>query len=263
MVLPPTSSSTCYKDYCNDPSLTGLTSISFYKTKLGAIYASWSTEAILPLGHDELVREVIVDMSQSMPGDLLVFVTDSTHGAGWDEHWGSLFGYVGDVVDQDIKIVELDNDIFDSCLPSYIQNNVDAQIQLLEADTNIQLVAAAGLGNTTKAHGTRKCMFIPAPQMPYILIEPPRNARQTLEVLVAAMRSLYLKVVQERTGKAFYNPVSVARARQHNILYTQLLSLSPTANGRDPVLHRLLGAMREVRDGVLDGLTDHQIGHTK
>ena len=209
-VLPPTPSLTCYKDYCNDPSLKGLASLSLYKAKLGAIYASWSTEANLPLSYDELASEVIMDMSQSMPGGLLVFMTNPTHVSsmakvihiacthtGCNEHWGSLFGYVRDVVNQDIKIVELGNNLFDTCLPSYIQSNVDAQIQLLKANPNIQLVAApnavAAAGNAAKAHGTKKCMFIPASLMPYVLTEPPRNARLTLEVLVLAMRALDLE----------------------------------------------------------------------
>ena len=46
-------------------------------------------------------------------------------------------------------------------------------------------------------------------------------------------------------------------------MYTQLPSLKPTPNGKDPALHRLLGAMREVKDGVLNDLTDSRIDRTK
>ena len=116
---------------------------------------------------------------------------------GRNIHRGSLFGYAGDVVDQDIKIVQLDNDLFSITLPSYIQTDVDAQIQLLVADLNIQLAAvpdaAAADTNTAKAHSTTNCKLIPAPLMPYVLTEPPRNVQQTLEVLVATISALDLE----------------------------------------------------------------------
>ena len=112
----------------------------------------------------------------------------------------------------------------------------------------------------------------------YVLTKPPRNAQQTLEVLVVAMRALDLEdtcgplihflifattdnnasavpnTVQDHAGEAFHNSVLVSRARHHTTRYAQLPSLKPTPNGRDSTLHRLLGAIREVQDGVLTTL---------
>lgn len=65
--------------------------------------------------------------------------------------------------------------------------------------------------------------------------------------------------VQLTSGGVFANPVKVARARRNAVLYAQLPTLRPTPNGQDPALHGLLGAMREVRDGVLDDLADRRI----
>ena len=118
-----------------------------------------------------------------MPGGLLIFVTNPAHVSGVarvihnvcthtgrDAHQESLFGYVGNVVDQDIKTVQLDNDLFDTPLPSYIQTDVDAQIQLLTADPNIQLAAvpdiAAAVANTTKTHITRNSVLFQHPSCP-------------------------------------------------------------------------------------------------
>jgi len=300
MVLPPTPSPTCYKDYCNDPALTGLSSIGLYKAQLGEIYESWSTDVNAPLATGELLDEVVMDMSQGMPGGILVFVTDANHVSGVarvlhnlrshndrGEHRGSLFAYVGDVADQDIELVEFDGDILEEIpLEVKIRTDVDAHIQLLAVDANVQLVAApddAELGaNTAKRHGARGSMFIPAPLMPYVMTEPPRNARQTLDVLITAMRGLDLEdtcgplidfllyattdsaagaspqTVQLKAGDSFDNPVQVARSRRNSILYAQLPILRPTPNGRDPALHGLLGAMREVRDGILDDLGDRR-----
>ena len=69
--------------------------------------------------------------------------------------------------------------------------------------------------------------------------------------------------VQDHAGVTFHNPVQVSRVRQHTILYTQLPSLKPTPNGRDPELHRLLNVMHGVRVGLLGDLTDCQINRTK
>ena len=115
MVLPPTPSPTCYKDYYTDPALTGLASIGLYKAKLGEIYQSWSSDVNAPLSIQDLTDELVMDMSQGLPGGILVMVTkpNSTSGVakvlhnvrthtGGDEHRGTLFAYVGDVVDQDI-----------------------------------------------------------------------------------------------------------------------------------------------------------------
>lgn len=153
MVLPPTPSPTCYKDYCKDPALTGLTSLGLYKTKLGEIYQSWNSD-VDPLSAQELTEELVTDMSQGLPGGILVMVTDpnSTSGVakvlhnvrihtGRDEHCGTPFAYVGDVLDQDIEIVKFDPKVLDLCLQVNIQADVDTQIQLLTADENRELAA--------------------------------------------------------------------------------------------------------------------------
>jgi len=285
MVLPPTPSPTCYKDYCNDPALTGLSSIGLYKAQLGEIYDSWSTDVKAPLTTDELLEEVVMGMSQGMPGGILVFVTDANHVGGVarvlhnlrshtdrGEHRGSLFAYVGDVADQDIELVYFDNDVLAEIpLEVKIRTNVDAHIQLLAADANVQLAAEpddADLeANTAKRHCARGSMFIPAPLMPYVMTNPLMNAKQTLDVLITAMRGLDLedtcgplidflmyattdsaagaspRNVQLRAGDAFINPVQVARARRNAILHAQLPILRPSPNGRDQALHGLLGAI--------------------
>jgi ribosome assembly protein YihI (activator of Der GTPase) len=299
MVLPPTPSPTCYKDYCKDPALIGLTSLGLYKAKLGEIYQSWNSD-VDPLSAQELTEELVMDMSQGLPGGILVMVTDpySTSGVakvlhnvrihtGRDEHRGTPFAYVGDVLDQDIEIVKFDPKVLDLCLQVNIQADVDTQIQLLAADENRELAAepdaAAVRANTAKTHSARGGMFIPAPLMGYVMDDPPRSAKQTLEVLVAAMRAMELfnvceplidyliyattdhaagaspDTVQLTIGEVFANPVKVARARRNAVLYAQLPTLRPTPNGQDPALHGLLGAMREVRDGVLDDLADRRI----
>ena len=69
--------------------------------------------------------------------------------------------------------------------------------------------------------------------------------------------------VQLTSDGVFANPVKVARARRNALLYAQLPTLRPTPDGRDPALHGLLGAMREVRDGVLDDLADRRIDRSE
>lgn len=302
MVLPPTPSPTCYKDYCNDPALTGLSSLGLYKAKLGEIFDSWSTGRSMPA--DELTSELVMDMSQGVVGGILVLVTDPNVASGVahvlhnvrahvgrDTHRGTLYAYVGDVVDQDIEIVEFDETYLDFCTEVNIQSDVDAQIQLLAAVAGRELAAepsnAAVLADTAKKHRARGMMFIPAPLMGYLMDDPPRSAKQTLEVLVAAMRAMdifevcgplidYLiyattdhaagaapETVQVAPGGVFANPVKVARERRNAVLYTQLPALRPTTQGRDPALHGLLGAMREVRDGVLDDLADRRIDRSE
>ena len=250
----------------------------------------------LPLNAEELIDEVTLDMSLGFNGGILVFVSSTAHPEGTarvlhglrkharrDEHRGDYFAYVGDVHGQDIETSKFDVDLLSVGDATRVQTNLDDHINSFAADpTLLQAPQPAANAGGSRSKDTRGSMFVPSLLLPMLLGNNVVTPRMALLGLTDMIRThgiqaecevllQFLTLATTKVGPAVddhpdciqaplgsFGGTIVTSSRREEVLYQDLPVLRPQTGTRDPTLHGLLGAMRDVRDGVLQDMQDRR-----
>ena len=294
MMLPPEEPAKTYRALCEDLDKNPLGSGAPLSERLAEIYSSWGAGAAF-LDKDELLEEVLLDMSTDFIGGIGVFVTEANQPGGTLQilhspqkhaergtHRGKCFAYLGDLCGQSIDIVHFNPELLGFAAEVNVMNNVDIQSTYFDNHDASELVPAVPDGTEDlRRIKTRRSMFIPFPLIPYV-IGLNLSAKDALNVLLPVMRNLALEescanlidflvvatthstadgapVTEQAAFTAPTGMASVREARRTNILCKHLTALNaPTVTPGSHGLGEALGTLQEVRTGYLDDLADRR-----
>ena len=232
-----------------------------------------------------------VETDPPLPGGMARVIHNvKVHTARSSAHRGTTFAYVGDVTGQDIELIGFDNDLLAVTSPTRVYKTVDLQKEFFANSSEVVRLAGAHDPNDADTHEvtTRGAMFLPYPLVPYVINDPNQDSRDVFESLIAAMEALnltdvcrplveYLLVATTRVADAItgidehseaihsdigtYVPgcMEVAHARRGTVLHRQLPALKPRTRDQNTALTGILGAMKDVRNGLIEDLADRRL----
>lgn len=285
---------TCYQELFDDPMHRPWINGEAMSDDILERYKAWTTVGDTVFSKDELLADLLLDMEGPFLGGVGVFLASTRSEGGVlhvlhnlrrhpdrDRHRGKTFAYAGDVCDgTSIDIVEFDTKLLEQTAPVIVPVSLDSHLAFFTADANRQVVPVLADGApNTRAATTRQSMYIPLPLLPHLLGKD-LTAREALITLAPLIHALnlqeackplleFLQVATSRgtgdTPETLHTSIGstplgiavVAASRLKSVLYTQLPALRPH-NQNETNLQEIVGALNEVRDGVLRSTHDRR-----